>query len=78
MWLAGTGRRSTRFASSSIHSISSMPLATVFFVPPLSWMLKVCSRLLSCNPSCSISPEIWLVSQPRPTISSAPKLAWRA
>ena len=31
MWLAGTGWRCTRLASSSIHSTSSMPLATVFF-----------------------------------------------
>ncbi len=43
MWLAGTGVRVARFASSSSHSTSSMPCATVFFVPPVSWMLNACS-----------------------------------
>jgi hypothetical protein len=43
MWLAGTGVRVALFASSSSHSTSSMPCATVFLVPPVSWMLNECS-----------------------------------
>ena len=78
MWLADTGCRCTRLASSSIHSTSSMPRATVFFVPPTSWMLKVCSRGPSSSPSCAIIPSIWFASQPRPTMIKAPKLACRA
>ena len=46
---------------------SSMPCATVFVVPPVSWMLKVWNCVPVARLSCSIRPEIWFVSQPRPT-----------
>ncbi len=81
MWLAGTGLRVARLASSSSHSTSSIPCATVFFVPPVSWMLNACSGGPAFAPpsfSCSIRPLIWLVSQPRPTTITDAKFACRA
>ena len=78
MWLAGTGVRVAWFASSSSHSTSSMPWATVFLVPPVSWMLKACSCAPVARLSCSSMPLIWLVSQPRPTTITEAKFGWRA
>ena len=55
-----------------------MPRATVFAVPPLSWMLKVRRLAPSASPSWATRPWIWLVSHPRPTTSTAAKFACRA
>ena len=78
MWLAGTGVRETWFADSRSHSTSSMPCATVFLVPPVSWMLKACSCAPVARLSCSSMPLIWFVSQPSPTTSTVGTWGWRA
>ncbi len=78
MWLADTGVRLARSASSSSHSTSSMPCATVFLVPPVSWMLKACSCAPVERLSCSSMPLIWLVSQPSPTTITDAKFGCRA
>jgi hypothetical protein len=52
MWATLHGTRCAKFTVGSMALTSSMPLATVKRVPPLSWMLKVCSVLPSFKPLC--------------------------
>ena len=75
---AGTGCRVTSLACGSIPSMIPMPCAIVLAVPPVSWMLNVCSSGPSCRFCAPISELIWFASQPRPIISTPAKFAWRA
>ena len=70
--------RRTRSASGSRLLTASTPASIVLRVPPVSCMTKVCRRWFGASPwSCS-SAASWLRSHPRPTMSTAAKLACSA
>ncbi len=77
-WLALTGSRRTALAWGSSASISPTPWAMVSRVPPMSCMSKGTSSGPLASPWLSSRSAIWLRSQPRPTTSTAARLAWRA
>ena len=52
MWATLQGTRCVWLTVGNMALTNSMPLATVKRVPPLSWMLKVCSVLPSFKPLC--------------------------
>lgn len=72
------GRR-VRRAWSAIGSISvsrATPAATVFFVPPISWMVLANTGTSARIGTSWVSWAIWLSSQPRPSTTNPAKLGW--
>jgi hypothetical protein len=58
--------------------ICATPRCTVLAVPPVSWMVMVCSLSATTSFSARTRLAIWLASQPRPTMITAAKLGCRA
>ena len=76
--LAGTAWRVTALTSGSISLIRAMPSATVFFVPPSSWIVIGTVILWSGICQCSTRDDTWLTSQPRPSTRKPAKFGWFA
>ena len=70
--------RRTALTLGSISLMASTPAATVFFVPPASWMVNVRKVSLSLIPVCSMKALIWNPSQPRPTMTTPPMFGFAA
>ena len=73
-----TGWRRMSLAPGSIASTAAMPAAMVARVPPVSCITKVLTWLPNVRPCEATRSATWLRSQPRPTISTPPRLGWRA
>jgi hypothetical protein len=58
--------------------IAASIAATVFRVPPVSWMVSVRKVSDSSSPYSFFMRPIWNTSQPRPTITTAAKFGWLA
>ena len=69
------GTRLTRFASGSSSFTAATPASIVWRVPPVSCITKVRSFAPPASFSLSNRVLIWFRSQPRPTTSTAAKLA---
>ena len=78
MCAALQGSRVTALACANMPVTRAMPLSTDCRVPPVSWMLKVRKVSPSRRLLWASQALIWFASQPRPTTTTAPKLAWVA
>jgi hypothetical protein len=52
--------------------------STVFFVPPVSWIVRVRKVSVSVSPYSFFMRPIWNTSQPRPTMTTPAKFGWLA